>query len=322
MPLTQTDLIAEAAKLGVHLEPRTLTSWRAKGLLPQLTERGSGRGRGKSYSWSDPEILNQVMAIRALFAQRTKTEYVHLALWHCGYDVDPPSARDLWLKRLRRIQIKIDNNTNKIGGRAAYLSDLVSKLEEKIYTHPDFSTQNRLGLIEAICNSIYDLGEDFEIEADYGWMAEYLSMILGGVENPLAANLAISKNILSEKRAVYLAEAFTNSLSLPMRIERIANASDEDLNATSAFLRKLRILFGRFAPPGADVCPLPAFGEAVAILYLCFRMAGFSSQLEKTAMLADDVFQMTGPNNLIGRDLVQIWEGITLDQILGRLASV
>jgi hypothetical protein len=86
MPLTPKQVIEELAKTGRHVEARTLTDWRNRGLLPKLTERGQGHGRGKAYFWTDPDILDRVALVADL--PSWETDRTILALWSWGFEGD------------------------------------------------------------------------------------------------------------------------------------------------------------------------------------------------------------------------------------------
>jgi hypothetical protein len=47
MALTPKEVINELAKAGRRVTERQLTDWRARELLPELSEKGKGRGNGK-----------------------------------------------------------------------------------------------------------------------------------------------------------------------------------------------------------------------------------------------------------------------------------
>ena len=101
MPLTPREVIEELAKTGRHVEPRTLTDWRSRGLLPKLNDRGRGHGKGKGYFWTDDNILDRAALVADL--PSWETDRTILALWFCGFEVAPEQMRGAWLKSIERV---------------------------------------------------------------------------------------------------------------------------------------------------------------------------------------------------------------------------
>ena len=85
MTLTPKQVIEELAKTGRHVEARTLTDWGARGLIPKPIEKGRGRGKGKSYFWTDDNILDRVALVADL--PSWETDRTILFLWFCGFEV-------------------------------------------------------------------------------------------------------------------------------------------------------------------------------------------------------------------------------------------
>jgi len=101
MTLTPKQVIEELAKTGWHVEARTLTDWRSRGLLPKLTDRGQGHGKGKGYFWTDNNILDRVALVADL--PSWETDRTILALWFCGFEVSPERMKDAWLKSIELV---------------------------------------------------------------------------------------------------------------------------------------------------------------------------------------------------------------------------
>jgi hypothetical protein len=101
MALTPKQVIEELAKTGRHVEPRTLTDWRSRGLLPKLSDRGRGHGKGKGYFWTDDNILDRAALVADL--PSWETDRTILVLWFCGFEVSPEQMREAWLKSIERV---------------------------------------------------------------------------------------------------------------------------------------------------------------------------------------------------------------------------
>jgi hypothetical protein len=101
MTLTPKQVIDELAKTGRHVEARTLTDWRSRGLLPKLTDRGLGQGKGKGYFWTDDNILDRVALVADL--PSWETDRTILVLWFCGFEIALGQMRDAWLKSIERV---------------------------------------------------------------------------------------------------------------------------------------------------------------------------------------------------------------------------
>jgi hypothetical protein len=101
MDLTPKQVITELAKTGRHVTGRQLTDWRQRGLMPELAVSGKGRGKGKSYVWTHPDILDRV----AFVADHGgwDTPRILIALWSCGFDVPPAPLRAAWLDAIERL---------------------------------------------------------------------------------------------------------------------------------------------------------------------------------------------------------------------------
>lgn len=98
--MTQAELIQALKDRGYgQVNARVLTSWRAKGLLPPLTKRGKGQGRGTDEAWDEAEILERAIAIYEFMLEHRRAETALLKLWFAGFDVDPKLVRSAWLRK-------------------------------------------------------------------------------------------------------------------------------------------------------------------------------------------------------------------------------
>ena len=84
-----TELHDVAAAHGI--KPRTLTKWRAQGLLPRHVEQIGHRQAGKTYLYP-PESkrqLERVIYWKSALGKQPKPQKVGWALWCDGFDIDP-----------------------------------------------------------------------------------------------------------------------------------------------------------------------------------------------------------------------------------------
>lgn len=101
MALTPKQLIDELAKTGRHVSKRLLTDWRQRRLLPELTHKGRGPGKGASYFWEQANILDQAVFIADL--PSWNTPQIIFALWCSEFDVPPEAIREAWLDAIERL---------------------------------------------------------------------------------------------------------------------------------------------------------------------------------------------------------------------------
>jgi hypothetical protein len=99
--LTQAKVIEVLQKTGRTVEARTLTDWRARGILPSLTTRGLGQGKGRQSVWEAPDILDRIAFVYDL--RRIRTEKLKLALWCCGFEVPLEHVRSAWAETIERL---------------------------------------------------------------------------------------------------------------------------------------------------------------------------------------------------------------------------
>jgi hypothetical protein len=112
--MTQAELIHALKERGYpEVTPRVLSDWRAKNLLPPLTRRGKGQGRGTHESWDQPDILDRAIAVYEFMRQHRRTETAHLRLWFAGFDVEPELVRAAWLQGLGRDSIWIKRSSER-----------------------------------------------------------------------------------------------------------------------------------------------------------------------------------------------------------------
>jgi hypothetical protein len=96
MALTPKQVTDELAKTGRRVTERQLTDWRARELLPELSEKGEGQGKGKIYFWTQPDILERVAFVAD--HKGWDTSRVIFVLWCCGFEVPQKALKEAWLE--------------------------------------------------------------------------------------------------------------------------------------------------------------------------------------------------------------------------------
>lgn len=100
--ITRAGLIKICNRLGYRLSARQITDWVQKGLLPPLQQLGRGRGRGKEYFWSDPEVITQATVVSTYLAWTHRAEVTLLLTWFAGFPTPIDRVRSAWLRLLSR----------------------------------------------------------------------------------------------------------------------------------------------------------------------------------------------------------------------------
>lgn len=116
--LTPDGLRAELRQRGYRTSKRWILEGVRKGLLPQLSDRGRGQKRGKSYYWSDPAVIEQAVAIYILRRLKYPTSVVRLSIWLIGFPCGIAKVRSAWLSRIERIAIQQALKAKAAKGRA------------------------------------------------------------------------------------------------------------------------------------------------------------------------------------------------------------
>lgn len=101
MKTTPEQLLRELDRLGCPVTLRVLTDWRQKGLLPRLSRRGRGQGRGAEWYWTHGDIVDRATTIYEIFEVKWRADFALKALWFSGFDVDLKLIRRVWTKTLK-----------------------------------------------------------------------------------------------------------------------------------------------------------------------------------------------------------------------------
>ena len=177
MALTPKQVVNELAKTGRRMTERKLTDWRARELLPKLSEKGKGRGKGKVYFWTQPDILD-----RAAFVADHKgwdTSRVLLVLWCCGFEVPQKTLKEAWLEEIEkvtRLVTKQDMNAEWRLKAQDYFDDLEDAFHQHAIafknlkrTENDDMAEFAYETVQMVCAFIFAnaIPEDIDIEIDH-----------------------------------------------------------------------------------------------------------------------------------------------------------
>jgi hypothetical protein len=157
MTLTPKQVIEELAKTGRHVEARTLTDWRSRGLLPKLTDRGLGQGKGKGYFWTDDNILDRVALVADL--PSWETDRTILVLWFCGFEIALGQMRDAWLKSIERVSRQLaKQDMNAPAENTAQLS-YFEQLGDKLHNISALFKRQKKAEGDAMSEFAYELAQ-------------------------------------------------------------------------------------------------------------------------------------------------------------------
>lgn len=131
MPLTPKQVVDTLGKLGRVVNERLLVDWRQRGLLPKLTTRRLGRGKGTLNLWDQPNIVDQAAFVADLGG--LDTHKITLALWCCGFDVSQDKLRTAWLDRVDHLSRSVTKQGLRDVGSQSVGQSYFDTLEDKFH---------------------------------------------------------------------------------------------------------------------------------------------------------------------------------------------
>jgi hypothetical protein len=317
--ITEADLIAAGELRGVNFEPRTLTAWRARGLLPKLKPSGRGRGKGKEYGWEDPEVIDQAFAVHELLVKRVKGERALLDLWFCGYAVPSERSRTAWLSQFKRRDASVVSVSRMVGAEG-YLASLSRRAARRSDAPPAVSREDLAQAIALVFDASYLGGSDFDPESDRDLFGNVLAGLGGRPPGWQALDDLLTEQVLERLHA-----AFVAVFSIEGGRQLVATAAAEDLEAARRFLQIVRRVISERMPPDAPSNPFPVIGRMIALLYLAFSRAGLADLLDRSLeIIARESFNKSARYKQRLKkafsELRGIWSGHSFSTILKRLA--
>jgi hypothetical protein len=161
--LTEDALIQEFDRREIPLNKRVLTDWRAKGYLPPLQVKGLGKGRGKSYFWSDPNVIERALLVDEALQSQCRGENILFILWLFGYDVPAKVVREHLLGGLANFAKIAKGESQERGAIEEHIDDITAKYYYIVAKYPqlqlpaDKPPEVMQMVLNIFVNSSYDL---------------------------------------------------------------------------------------------------------------------------------------------------------------------
>lgn len=125
MLLTEQDLIEVFEQKEIPISQRVLTDWRKKHYLPPLQARGLGRGRGKTYHWAEPDIIELALLVDELLNVGFRGTRINMVLWLLGYDMPLYLVRERLQTGIEKFERQITGGNRPGGEVEDYISQFV-----------------------------------------------------------------------------------------------------------------------------------------------------------------------------------------------------
>lgn len=127
--VSERELVFALGKTGRQAGLSDLGAWRRAGLLPPFASCGTGAGR--SYYWSQPDIIVRALAVHDALALCGRVDAALISIWLMGFDAPLSRLRRALLHRMRILATSSDTSTiagsrrPSPQGRAVALMELV-----------------------------------------------------------------------------------------------------------------------------------------------------------------------------------------------------
>ena len=102
MLVTPTALVLVLQTMGYPVTLRCLTDWRAKGLLPALTVKGRGKGKGVARYWTETDIVRRAVEVFRRLRKLRRARRVLISLCGQGYKCEASSVRKAFVAMFDR----------------------------------------------------------------------------------------------------------------------------------------------------------------------------------------------------------------------------
>jgi hypothetical protein len=177
MALTPKQVVNELAETGRRVTERQLIDWRRRELLPALSEKGQGQGKGKIYFWTRPDILDRVAFVAD--HKGWDTSRIILVLWCCGFEVPQTTLKEAWLEEIEKVTRLVTKQNMNAQWRLK-AQDYFDDLDEAFHQHAaafknlkaaegDDIAKFAYETVQVICAFIFAnaVQDDIKIEIDH-----------------------------------------------------------------------------------------------------------------------------------------------------------
>ena len=314
--MAPAELVVAGQARGYHFEPRTLTDWRHKGLLPPLRQIGLGRGKGKRQVWTDPDIVDQAIMVAQLLARRSRTRPALLRLWRVGFRVPSELAREIWLEQLDEAGVMLDEN--EIARR---VGTVVRALRRKEHLDRDAATPALIVLFDAL----YASGSAFE-PSEVEPIQQYLATFLNRMrETPHPRTWLDEERVTSVQRII--AKVFSRGALRAW----LCTAPIEDLEWINTTMRRLRVSLARTAETrrmaasrefsGASETIITILSTPLILTLSLLLRSGYGTHVNATLDAAEKAINVLGDEAQlpsVALEIREIWTDVELGTLLRR----
>jgi hypothetical protein len=161
--ITEQALIEEFDRRNIPISKRVLTDWRAKGYLPPLQVKGLGQGKGKTYFWSDTEVIEQALLVDEALQSNFRGKRILITLWLFGYDLPSALIREHLLDGLGKFAKMARGENQGRGAIEEHIDDLTVKYYSVAAKYPQLELPGDMPpaamemVLNIFVNPTYDL---------------------------------------------------------------------------------------------------------------------------------------------------------------------
>ncbi len=209
---SERQLILALEESGRHVSLAQLSDWRKEGLLPPLLNRGLGPSKGKTYYWSEANIVTQAQCVHDLLARHGRHSVAALVLWLSGYPVPLSKVRRAWLQRSKRPQswqLRGAASKGRAGSETWPQTPVRNRVEEvllrTVMTLSGSFTAGQRAETEEFYRTLHAAGEVLGYTTETASEAHYrlfntLSVVLSAIESSSLLNVASEDEMASARR--------------------------------------------------------------------------------------------------------------------------
>lgn len=245
--MNQAELIEVLTDRGCPVEPRTLGSWRAKGLMLPLDDQGRGRARGKDYLVPDPITeLDRAVTVYRLLGRHSRTATALISVFFAGFPVEAELLRKAWLSRIDKITEQLCGLQERFGSD---LEGVINKWAVAIArktapTRPDVHVVDLIGVIQEIYSLIFNPNFDFDAESNFFLFAPFMARTITPLGSPL-----VEVDFFDERSLAAMAQLFKSAFSITSIRKLVATATADEFATAQRHWKMAGDILKRFTPP-------------------------------------------------------------------------